>query len=53
MNDNFKIFHPHNTEVVEALIDNVKIIDNDYFIKEVLSEIYCKNTNTERYSGLF
>jgi ribose-phosphate pyrophosphokinase len=39
MNANFKIFHPHNPEVVEALIDNVKIIDNDYFIKEVLNNL--------------
>mgnify|MGYP003647421108 FL=1 len=28
MNANFKIFHPHNSEVVEALMDNVEIIDN-------------------------
>ncbi len=39
MNADFKIFHPHNPEVVEALIDNVKIIDNSDFIKEVLNLI--------------
>jgi ribose-phosphate pyrophosphokinase len=32
----FNIFHPHNPEVIEALIDNVTIIDNTDFIKEVL-----------------
>ena len=32
----YKIFHPHNPEVVEALVDNVEIIDNSEFIKEVL-----------------
>lgn len=35
---NFKIFHPHNSEVVEALMDNVEIIDNFGFIGRVLSE---------------
>jgi len=30
------VFHPHNSEVVEALIDNVKIIDNTDFIKTVI-----------------
>ena len=33
------IFHPHNPEVVEALIDDVDIIDNSEFIKEVLDFI--------------
>ena len=37
MNASFKIFHPHNPEVVEALMDNVEIIDNSEFIKEVIS----------------
>ena len=39
MNADFEIFHPHNPEIVEALIDNVKIIDNNKFIKEVLNLI--------------
>jgi len=39
MKANFKIFHPHNSEVVEALMDNVEIIDNSYFIKKVLEII--------------
>jgi ribose-phosphate pyrophosphokinase len=39
MNANFKIFHPHNPEVVEALMDNVKIIDNSEFIKIVIGNI--------------
>ena len=52
MNASFKIFHPHNPEVVEALVDNVEIIDNTYFIKEVLSEIYCQNMGIERDKGL-
>lgn len=33
------IFHPHNPEVVEALIDRVEIIDNSDFIYEVLCNI--------------
>lgn len=39
MNADFKIFHPHNPEVVEALIDRVQIIDNSPFIKLVLEEV--------------
>lgn len=35
----FHIFHPHNPEVVEALIDNVNIIDNSEFIEKVLSKL--------------
>lgn len=50
---NFEIFHPHNPEVVETMMDNVKIIDNTYFIKEVLSEIYCSQHNMERDKGIF
>jgi ribose-phosphate pyrophosphokinase len=37
--EKYKIFHPHNQEVVEALIKNVEIIDNTNFIKVVLSKI--------------
>lgn len=33
---NFKVFHPHNGEIVEALMDNVEIIDNSQFINSVL-----------------
>ena len=36
INANFKIFHPHNPEVVEALMDNVEIIDNKQFIQTVI-----------------
>jgi ribose-phosphate pyrophosphokinase len=53
MKANFKIFHPHNPEVVEALMDNVEIIDNSRFIKEVLSEIYCQTYVIPRDKGLF
>ena len=36
---NFKIFHPHNAEVVEALMDNVEIEDNTSFIIKVIQSI--------------
>lgn len=39
MDADFKIFHPHNAEAVEALIDNVEILDNKDFINQVLSKI--------------
>lgn len=33
------IFHPHNQEVVEVILPNVKILDNSYFIQQVISKI--------------
>lgn len=36
----FKIFHPHNREVVEAMSDEVTIIDNTEFIKKVIETHY-------------
>ena len=39
-NFDYKIFHPHNSEVVEAILDDrVEIIDNSEFINEVLDSI--------------
>lgn len=35
----FTIFHPHNAEVVEASVDNVKILDNRLFIEKVLQDL--------------
>ena len=46
MEANFKIFHPHNPEVVEALIDNVEIIDNSNFIKEVIWKLNNDNNDS-------
>lgn len=40
MEADFRIFHPHNSEVVEALLNDIKIIDNYDFIKEVLLNLY-------------
>jgi phosphoribosylpyrophosphate synthetase len=34
-----KVFHPHIPEVVEALLDNIEIIDNSEFVIEVLDSI--------------
>jgi len=47
----FRIFHPHNPEVVEALIDNVKIIDNSKFIDYVLVELGESRTERIHFSG--
>ena len=39
-NFDYKIFHPHNSEVVEAILDDrVEIIDNHDFINDVLFHI--------------
>ena len=37
--ESITIFHPHNQEVVEAILPNVKILDNSYFIEQVISKI--------------
>lgn len=44
---NFKIFHPHNPEVVESLMDNVEIIDNSFFIITVLDSLLLDTNNHE------
>lgn len=51
---NFEIFHPHNPEVLEALLDNVFITDNTHFIKEVISDYYCHELKgIKRNLGVF
>ena len=42
---NFKVFHPHNSEVVEALMDNVEIMDNSYFIDVVFDYLSRKDAD--------
>ena len=37
--ENVTIFHPHNSEIVEAILNRVTILDNSYFIKQVISKI--------------
>lgn len=37
--DKITIFHPHNSEEVEALIDNVEIMDNSQYITRVLDQL--------------
>ena len=46
-NFNYKIFHPHNAEVVEALLDRVEIIDNSRFIDNVLAKLMMTYTPSE------
>jgi ribose-phosphate pyrophosphokinase len=46
----YRIFHPHNPEVVEALIDNVEIIDNSRFINGdsgVLAKLFESGKNLQ------
>lgn len=52
MNANFKIFHPHNSEVVEALMNNVEIIDNSEFIKDVLLQGLIKDSSSILQNGI-
>jgi ribose-phosphate pyrophosphokinase len=51
MKANFEIFHPHNGEVVSALLDNVKIIDNSEFISKVLQS-YTSDPFNINHKGL-
>jgi ribose-phosphate pyrophosphokinase len=41
--EKYKLFHPHNPEVAQALINNSEIIDNTEYIKIVLSKIDTSN----------
>lgn len=41
-NFRYRIFHPHNPEVVEALLDRVEIITNQEFIQRVMLKIFQK-----------
>lgn len=45
------VFHPHNPEVVEALITSVDIIDNSEFIREVLMKTHTSE-NPEHYKTI-
>lgn len=38
-----KVFHPHNPEVVEALLNNVAVVDNTDFILKVLENLNLTN----------
>jgi ribose-phosphate pyrophosphokinase len=51
MHANFKIFHPHNSEVVEALMNNVEIIDNSGFINHVLGIILFEQRKYNKEAG--
>lgn len=39
-NISISIFHPHNQEVVESVLDEVNIIDNSNYLSQVLTSIY-------------
>lgn len=41
--EKYKLFHPHNPEVAQALIKHSEIIDNSEYIKTVLSKIDTSN----------
>lgn len=47
MSANFKVFHPHNADALLFGADNIKIIDNSYFLTNVL-----RNLNQFKTYGL-
>lgn len=50
--ESVSIFHPHNPEVVEALIDNVKIIDNWRFVNEIIPLVFTEWRSNNDDGGL-
>ena len=51
---NFKsieVFHPHNAEIVEAMLDNVTILDNSKFIDKVLFDIKTPHSALTQYKN--
>ena len=55
MDAKFKVFHPHNPEVVEALIEDVEIIDNsDFIMKVIYNELFAGPgfVNSDLYDNL-
>ena len=45
--ENITIFHPHNSEVVESILNRVNILDNGYFIEQVINRIGLMNQVVE------
>ena len=45
--ENVTIFHPHNSEVVESILNRVNILDNSYFIEQVINRIGLMNQVVE------
>ena len=45
--ENITIFHPHNSEVVESILNRVNILDNGYFIEQVINKIGLMNQVVE------
>lgn len=41
----YRIFHPHNPEVVESLLNRVEIIDNRKFISQVTWQLHLSKVN--------
>lgn len=40
MKADFTIYHPHNPEVVEALMDHVTILSNKYFVSHIVDKYF-------------
>lgn len=49
MNASFKIFHPHNREVVEAILPTAKLLNNNNLVKKVLEKEVSFNKDTNPF----
>lgn len=49
--ENIEVFHPHNAEVVEAMLDNVTILDNSKFINTVLFDIKTPHSTLTQFKN--
>ena len=47
--EDIEVFHPHNAEIVEAMLNNVTILDNSKYINNVLYDIKTTNTSLDDY----
>lgn len=48
---NIEVFHPHNAEIVEAMLDNVTILDNSKFINTVLFDIKTPHSTLTQFKN--
>tara|TARA_R110000851_G_scaffold160786_1_gene304085 strand:+ start:10306 stop:11157 length:852 start_codon:yes stop_codon:yes gene_type:complete len=43
----FNVFHPHNPEMVEGMVGDVRIMSNQYFVQQVIKDIDGTYANTK------
>ena len=49
--EDIEVFHPHNAEIVEAILNNVTILDNSKFINTVLFDIKTPHSTLTQFKN--